>query len=863
MNTQLSPSFTQITSPHQGPKIPTRFHIEQNELIYEKLIGAGACGEVWLGTYIPKQLRVAIKKLYSIEFNDNDFKSWVREIEIHATLQNQFLLPFIGYTSSHPYTIITPEMPNGSLYDALHNPESKIKLNGTELTKIGYCIACGMRYLHDRHIMHRDLKSPNVLLDSDKLPKICDFGLSRTRELQSNLTKTVGTPQWMAPELIKCADYDESIDVYAYGVVLWEMLTGMVPFEGKESFQIIYVLLSDPNPHPIPPDAPEPLSNLIQKCVSQDPKSRPTFTDIISDFENHNVRFDGCDENSFNDLMMTTNESRMPVHLAHATKKRVRKASTSQCFRTPRQIPIPIPKDSNAMYDISPKKRKLSLYAASSMNNAIGDPESEFHQQTESPQESLFENIQKNLDLLGSSNIKEIEDGLLFFESNAENAYNFIATLPFWEQILRLCLSCSSDLEQRINHLMIQYAKIWEVLSSIKRVKNLHLFINSKTLDLFLYVVSMIPELIDANMIERLKTMVLETEQDTQYHSIILLCKIYQFVETLSIREAIITFFFSIVPKFSDKVGGHLVFLKLFSHWMNEQSPNLDNPLTDIIICLFIKSEIDENVIAAYHALFVLNKNVNSISVDVFSHLQRNEKLADCALDYLARVEPSTFEANIIDVLLNCFQMYNNQKITLLLCKIASKKPNIFFENDAWIKLRGFQAVAIFPVFLVLCQKRIDFFSKNENVPKFMCEVLKFDDHDSLPALCWALLKVKITPELAEKFESSRFIYIACQKIKKTKQPQSIIAGSKLISCFAKVSYSSSYQVIVQHLSRCAAEKSELGPICIKTLAILVKYPKLRNVFELCQVESIVNKYKVIEGLKEPIKEILSALSYS
>ena len=50
MKTQLSPSFTQITSPHQGPKIPTRFHIEQNELIYEKLIGAGACGEAWLGT---------------------------------------------------------------------------------------------------------------------------------------------------------------------------------------------------------------------------------------------------------------------------------------------------------------------------------------------------------------------------------------------------------------------------------------------------------------------------------------------------------------------------------------------------------------------------------------------------------------------------------------------------------------------------------------------------------------------------------------------------------------------------------------------------------------------------------------------
>lgn len=853
MDIRSTASFVQITSPHQFPKIPSRFRIEQNELVFEKLIGAGACGEVWLGIYIPKQLRVAIKKLFSVEFNDNEFKSWVREIEIHATLQNQFLLPFIGYTSTHPYSIVTPEMSNGSLYDAIHNPDSPIKLNGTELTKIGYGIACGMRYLHDRHIMHRDLKSPNVLLDNDKLPKICDFGLSRTRELQSNLTKTVGTPQWMAPELVKCADYDDSIDVYAYGVVLWEMLTGLVPFEGKEAFQIIYVLLSNPNPLPIPEGSPEPLSKLIQKCVSQDSKERPSFADIISEFENHNVRFKDCDEDSFNDLMMTINETRMPVHLAQATKKRVRKASTSQCFRPPRQIPIPLPKDSNNCANVTPKKRKVSLYAISSFNETISNPESQTEQQ-----ELLFENVQTNLNKLGSGSIKEIEDAILFFEINIDNAYNMVATLPFWEQVLRLCISCSIDLEQRITHLMIQYAKIFEVLSSIKRVKNLHLYINSKTLDLFLYVVSMLPSLVDENIIERLKNMVLETEQEAQYHSIILICKIYSYVELSSIRESIISFFFSIVPKFADKLGGHLVFKNLFAHWMKEQSPNVNNPLSDLIICLYIKSEIDENAIAAYQALFVLKKDITSVSIDVYSHFQRNEKLADCALDYLARADPSLFESKIVGALLNCFQTYNNQKAILILCKIASVKPDIFFENDDWIKLRGFQAVAVFPVFLVLCKNRIDFVSKNENVPKFMCEVLKFDDHETFPSLCWILLKVPISAELAEKFESCRFIYLACQKIKKTKNHDTIIAGSKLISCFAKVCYSSSYQVVVQHLIKCVAEKRELASDCIKTLAVLVKYPKLRTVFELCQVESILHNFKDFEGTSE----ILSALSY-
>ena len=94
-------------------------------------------------------------------------------------------------------------------------------------------------YLHKKKILHCDLKSQNILLGEDWSVKICDFGLARYKEryVRDNYGK-VGTPHWMAPEILRGEPYQEPADVFSFGVILWEMLTGNIPFVGRSVSQI-------------------------------------------------------------------------------------------------------------------------------------------------------------------------------------------------------------------------------------------------------------------------------------------------------------------------------------------------------------------------------------------------------------------------------------------------------------------------------------------------------------------------------------------------------------------------------------------------------------------------------------------------
>ena len=141
-----------------------------------------------------------------------------------------------------------------------------------------------MRFLHDSHVVHRDLKSPNVLLDRDGRAKIGDFGLSSYNlSTVTHVTAAIDTPQWTAPEvLVGSPEMSSSADVYSFGVILWELLTGKVPWEGLAPLQIAAQIiqgsrlaLSDGLQRLQPV-----VSRLILDCLSDDVATRPNFTAI-------------------------------------------------------------------------------------------------------------------------------------------------------------------------------------------------------------------------------------------------------------------------------------------------------------------------------------------------------------------------------------------------------------------------------------------------------------------------------------------------------------------------------------------------------------------------------------------------------
>jgi serine/threonine protein kinase len=160
-------------------------------------------------------------------------------------------------------------------------------------------IAAGMAYLHSKNIIHRDLKPANVLLAADYTPRVGDFGFSKfistTRQVQ--MTLGVGSPLYMAPELHTGEDnYSFPVDVYAYGMMIYVMMTGTEPFNGLSPYQVASTIAEGKRPD-IPRGMSEFYRELIVNCWQEIPSERPTFEDIVSDPDR--FKLDGCDDDEF------------------------------------------------------------------------------------------------------------------------------------------------------------------------------------------------------------------------------------------------------------------------------------------------------------------------------------------------------------------------------------------------------------------------------------------------------------------------------------------------------------------------------------------------------------------------------------
>nr|XP_033809399.1 mitogen-activated protein kinase kinase kinase 9 isoform X2 [Geotrypetes seraphini] len=152
-------------------------------------------------------------------------------------------------------------------------------------------IAKGMHYLHDEvvvPVIHRDLKSSNILILekvengvlSNKILKITDFGLAREWHRTTKMS-AAGTYAWMAPEVIRSSVFSKGSDVWSYGVLLWELLTGEVPFRGIDGLAVAYGVAMNKLALPIPSTCPEPFAKLMDACWNPDPHSRPSFVNIL------------------------------------------------------------------------------------------------------------------------------------------------------------------------------------------------------------------------------------------------------------------------------------------------------------------------------------------------------------------------------------------------------------------------------------------------------------------------------------------------------------------------------------------------------------------------------------------------------
>lgn len=173
-------------------------------------------------------------------------------------------------------------MSRGSLFDFLHNEHNVLDL--PTLLKFALDVCQGMSYLHQKGIIHRDLKSGNLLLDKNDVVKVADFGLARFQDGGGDMTAETGTYRWMAPEVINHQPYDSKADVYSFALVLWELMTSKIPYNTMTPLQAAVGVRQGLRPQ-IPENTHPRLINLMQRCWEATPTDRPSFEEIIPELE--------------------------------------------------------------------------------------------------------------------------------------------------------------------------------------------------------------------------------------------------------------------------------------------------------------------------------------------------------------------------------------------------------------------------------------------------------------------------------------------------------------------------------------------------------------------------------------------------
>ncbi|KHN02891.1 Serine/threonine-protein kinase CTR1 [Glycine soja] len=256
------------------------------EILWEDLtigeqIGQGSCGTVYHALWYGSD--VAVKVFSKQEYSDDVILSFRQEVSVMKRLRHPNILLFMGaVTSPQRLCIVTEFLPRGSLCRLLHRNTSK--LDWRRRVHMALDIARGVNYLHHCNppIIHRDLKSSNLLVDKNWTVKVGDFGLSRLKHETFLTTKTGrGTPQWMAPEVLRNEPSDEKSDVYGFGVILWEIVTEKIPWDNLNSMQVIGAVGFMNQRLEIPKNVDPRWASIIESCWHSDPACRPTFPELL------------------------------------------------------------------------------------------------------------------------------------------------------------------------------------------------------------------------------------------------------------------------------------------------------------------------------------------------------------------------------------------------------------------------------------------------------------------------------------------------------------------------------------------------------------------------------------------------------
>lgn len=254
-----------------------------SEIEFGSLIEKGSFGKVFRGRWREKD--VAIKKFKSTVLKGEAEEEFYREASIMYQSNHPCIVKLFAVCVEPEKNCFIMEYLQFSLLDVLQDSKIPLPWVPTRL-QIAIDIANGLKFLHSQLVIHRDMKSANVLLNNELRAKICDFGLAKIKA-QCDTTKTglqkIGSARWNAPEIVRGEPRTEASDIYSFGMVLWELEMRKIPYSFEQDTFLIINLIREGKREATPKDSP--IAFLIEQCCQDSPNLRPSAESIFAALE--------------------------------------------------------------------------------------------------------------------------------------------------------------------------------------------------------------------------------------------------------------------------------------------------------------------------------------------------------------------------------------------------------------------------------------------------------------------------------------------------------------------------------------------------------------------------------------------------
>ena len=260
-------------------------------------IGEGSFGRVYKARRKYTGRLVAIKMINKLGQSKDDLLSFKREIDILKKVSHPNIMRMLDIFETDTDFCVVSELARGDLFQIIDDnqtlPEEVLKNVAAQLTS-------ALAYLHKNRIIHRDMKPQNILITGKGALKLCDFGFARALSYTTLFLNSIkGTPLYMAPELVQEQRYDEKIDVWSLGIILYELYYGQPPFFTNSIYKLIQMIVNDPIQWPGP--ISDNFKGFLLKMLQKDPNERVSCEELLShpfiadvkleDFDDHVYQF--------------------------------------------------------------------------------------------------------------------------------------------------------------------------------------------------------------------------------------------------------------------------------------------------------------------------------------------------------------------------------------------------------------------------------------------------------------------------------------------------------------------------------------------------------------------------------------------